>query len=99
MLEVVPTDADKKKGYEERQRSLFGPLLTDTALEWFNTVDEAKVLNDNKYDFLDIFTDGRDKFRHGLEVENARQESEFTKNYFHKVKHAVDKGWPEDLTM
>ena len=56
-------------------------------------------MNDIKYDFLDIFTDGRDKFKHGIEVENARQESELIKNYFHKVKHAVDKGWPEDLTM
>ena len=47
------------------------------ALEWFNTVDEAKVLNDIKGDFLDKFTDGRDKFKHRLEVENAsRQEGE-----------------------
>ena len=53
---VVPTDPDKKKSYENRQRSLFGSLLTDTALEWFNT-----VLNDIKDDFLDRFTDGRDK--------------------------------------
>ena len=43
------------------------------------------------------FTDGRDNFR--LEVENAsRQEGELIKNYFHRVKHAVNKGWPEDLT-
>ena len=98
-LGVVPTDPDKKKSYENRQRSLFGSLLTDTALEWFNTIDEAKVLNDIKNDFLDRFTDGRDKFKHRLEVENAsRQEGELIKNYFHRVKHAVDKGWPEDLT-
>ena len=76
-LGVVPTDADKKKSYENRQRSLFGSLLTDTALERFNTVDEAKVLNDIKSDFLDRFTDGRDKFKQRLEVENAsRQEGE-----------------------
>ena len=98
-LGVVPTDPDKKKSYENRQRSLFGSLLTDTALEWFNTIDEAKVLNDIKNDFLDRFTDGRDKFKHRLEVENAsRQEGELIKNYFHRVKHAVDKGLPEDLT-
>ena len=52
-------------------------------MEWFNTVDEAKVLNDIKDDFLDRFTDGRDKFKHRLEVENAsRQEGEIIKNYF-----------------
>ena len=98
-LGVVPTDPDKKKSYENRQRSQFGSLLTDTALEWFNTVDETKVLNDIKDDFLDRFTDGRDKFKHRLEVENAsRQEGELKKNYFLRVKNAVDKGWPEDLT-
>ena len=97
-LGVVPTDADKKS-YENRQRSLFGSPLTDTASEWFNTVDEAQVLNDIKDDFLDRFTDDRDKFKHRLEVENAsRQEGELIKNYFHGVKHAVDKGWQEDLT-
>ena len=98
-LGVVPTDGDKKKSYENREKSLFGSLLTDTALEWFNTVDQAKVLNDIKGDFLDRFTDGRDKFKHRLEVKNAsRQEGELKKNYFHRVKHVVDKGWPEDLT-
>ena len=36
---------------------------------------------------------------HRLGVENAsRQEGELIKNYFHRVKHAVDKGWPEDIT-
>ena len=99
MLGVGPTDGDEKKSYENRQRSLFGSLLTDTPLEWFNTVDEAKVLNNIKGEFLDIFTDGRDKFKHRLEVENAsRQEGDLIKNYFHRVKHAVDKGWPENLT-
>ena len=82
-LGVVSTVPDKKKSYENRQRSLFGSLLTDTALEWFNTVDEAKVLNDIKDDFLDRFTDGSDKFKHRLEVENAsRQEGELIKKYF-----------------
>ena len=99
LLRVVPSDADKKKSYENRQRSLFGSLLSDTALEWFNTVDEAEVLNDIKDEFLDRFSDGRDKFEHRLDVENAsRQEGELIKKYFHRVKHAVDKGWPEDLT-
>ena len=99
MLGVGPTDGDEKKSYENRQRSLFGSLLTDSPLEWFNTVDEAKVLNNIKGEFLDIFTDGRDKFKHRLEVENAsRQEGDLIKNYLHRVKHAVDKGCPENLT-
>ena len=66
LIGVVPTDPDKKKkkkSYENRQRSPFGSLLTDTALEWYNNVDEAKVLNDIKDDLLDRFTDGRDKFK------------------------------------
>ena len=96
---TIPTDPDKKKSYEGRQRSLFGSLLSDTALEWFNNIDEAKNLTDIKKEFLDRFTDGRDKFKFRIEVENAtRQEGELIKNYFHRVKHAVDRGWPEDLT-
>ena len=50
-LGFVPTEPDKKNSYENRQRSLFGSLLTDAALEWFNTLDEGKVLNDIKDDF------------------------------------------------
>ena len=92
------TDAGKKRNYENRQRYLFGSLLTDTALEWYKGVDAAKTLADIKTEFLDRFTDGRDKFKFRIEVENAsRQEGELIKNYFHRIKHAVDRGWPEDI--
>ena len=92
------SDPGKKKNYENRQRYLFGSLLTDTALEWYKGVDAAKTLTDIKKEFLDRFTDGRDNFKFRNEVENAsRQEGELIKNYFHRIKHAVDRGWPEDI--
>ena len=31
-----PADNDARRSYDSRQRSLFGSLLTDTSLEWFN---------------------------------------------------------------
>ena len=43
LIGVVPTNADKKEGYENRRKSLFGFLSADTALEWFDSVDETKV--------------------------------------------------------
>ena len=83
MLGVVPTDTNKKKSYQNRQRSLLGYVLTDTALEFFNTADEAKVLNGFRADFLDRFNDGRYKLKHNLEVENASgQEIDLIKNIF-----------------
>ena len=42
-----------RKSYGSSERSPFGPLLTDTELEWLNSIDETKVLNDLKDDFLD----------------------------------------------
>ena len=45
------------------------------------------------------FTDCRDQFRFRLEVENTfRQEGELMKNYLHRIKSGVDKGWPEEIS-
>ena len=73
-----------KKVKKNRQRSLFVSLLTDTlTLEWFNTIDETKVLNDIKDYFLDRFTDNCDKFRNRLELAKAsKPELELIKTIF-----------------
>ena len=76
-----PNDGDARRSYDSRQRSLFGSLLTDTSLEWFNdNVTNATTGAQLKDLFLNRFTDGRDQFKHRIDAENAaRQEGELIK--------------------
>ena len=78
---------------------MFGSLLTETALEWYtDEVTNATTWAELKNLFLKRFTDGRDRFKHRIDAENAtRQEGELIKNYFHRIKTSVDKGWPESI--
>ena len=93
---TLPTDAAALTNHQNRRNALFGSLLTETALECFNTIDPTRNLDQIKEDFINRFTDSRDQFKCRLEVEGAtRQEGELIKNYFHQIKHAVDIGWPE----
>ena len=95
---TLPTDAAALANHQNRRKALFGSLLTETALEWFNTIDPTRTLDQIKGDFINRFTDSRDQFKYRLEVEGAtRQEGELIKNYFHRIKHAVDRGWPEKI--
>ena len=61
--------------------ALFGSLLTDTSLEWFNdNVTSATTWAQLKDLFLNRFTDGRDQFKHRIDAENAaRQDGELIK--------------------
>ena len=94
-----PTDAGAQPNYDHRQKSLFGSLLTETALEWYtDEVTNTTTWAELKNLFLKRFTDGRDRFKHRIDAENAtRQEGELIKNYFHRIKTSVDKGWPESI--
>ena len=92
------TDPTALTNHQNRRKALFGSLLTETALEWYNTIDPTRNLDQIKGDFINRFTDSRDQFKYRLEVEGAtRQEGELIKNYFRRIKHAVDRGWPEKI--
>ena len=48
--------------------------------------------------FRTRFADRRNKFRHRMEVEHClRAEGEEIPNFLHRIKKAVDKGWPDDV--
>ena len=100
-LDQRPHDGDARRSYDSRQRSLFGSLLTDTSLEWFNDyVTNATTWAQLKDLFLNRFTDGRDQFKHRIAAENAaRQDGELIKNYLHRIKFSVDRGWPESIDV
>ena len=66
-LGTRPTAPVAQTSYDKRQQSLFGSLLTDTALEWFESeVTDATDWNTLKDEFIKRFTDGRDQFRFRL---------------------------------
>ena len=48
--------------------------------------------------FFTSFLNGRNKFRHRLEVEHCvRRDGEEIRNFLHRIKKTVDKGWPDDM--
>ena len=76
-------------------------MLTDTSLEWVNDyVTNASTWAQLKDLFLNRFTDRRDQFKHRIDAENAsRQDGDLIKNYFHRIKSSVDRGWPESIDV
>ena len=100
-LDQRPADGDARRSYDNRQRSLFGSLLTDTSLEWFNdNVTNATTWAQLKDLFLNRFTEGRGQFKHRIDAENtARQDGQLIKIYFHRIKPSVDRGWPESIDV
>ena len=40
---AIPTDPTASTYHQNRRKALFGSLLTETALEWFNTVEPTKT--------------------------------------------------------
>ena len=56
------------------------------------------IWNDVLTVFITRFSDGRNKFRHRMEVEHCiRADGEQNRKFLHRIKKTVDKGWPDDL--
>ena len=55
------------------------------------TISERALMQD--------FSEGGKKIRHRLEVEHCfRRDGEEIRNFLHRIKKTVDKGWPDDMT-
>ena len=68
-----PTDAGAQPNYDHKRKRLFGSLLTETALEWStDEVTNATTWAKLKDLFLQIFTDGRDRFKHRLKLQTKK---------------------------
>lgn len=85
--------------YNFRRKALFSSLLKGSAAEWYeNHVLDGTAWNDVRTNFLARFIDGRDKYRLRWEVEKCvRGSGEQIKNFLHRVKATVDRGWPVNL--
>ena len=91
-----PTDIAERARYLYRKKALFSSLLRGPAAEWYaNSINDAATWDQIRTAFIDRFSDDRDRYRHRITAENCvRGNKELIKNFYHRVKSAVDKGWP-----
>ena len=82
-----------------KKKALFSSLLRRPAAEWYgSTIQDAMTWNEVRTLFIIRFSDGRNKFRHRMEVEHCvRADGEGIRNFLHRINKTVDKGWPDDM--
>ena len=93
-----PTEIAERARYLLRKKALFSSLLQGPAAEWYaDSINDAATWHQIRTAFIDRFSDDRDKYRHRITAENCvRGNEEIIKNFYHRVKSAVDKGWSLD---
>ena len=98
-LEDAPANLDALANYKFRKRALFSSLLRGPAPEWYgSTIEAATPWEDIRTNFITRFSDGRNKLRHRLEVEDCvRRDAEESRNFLRKIKKTVDEGWPDEM--
>ena len=94
----APGDAGELANYTFRKKALFSSVLRGPTAEWYeNNITNATVWENVRTKFITRFSDGRNKFRHRMEVEHCiRGDGEEIRN-LHRIKRTVDKGWPDDM--
>ena len=95
----VPADPDDLASYTFSKKALFSSLLRGPAAGWYdNFIENATIWSATREQFIIRFSDGRNKFRHRMEVEHCVQgHGEEIRNFLHRIKKIVDKGWPDDM--
>ena len=74
-------------------------MLRGPAAEWYgSTIQDAMTWKEVRILFITRFSDGRNKFRHRMEVEHCiRADGEEIRKFLHRMKKTVDKGWLDDM--
>ena len=95
----APGDAGELANYTFRKKALFSSLLQGPAAEWYESnITNATTWENVRTNFITRFSDGRNKFRYRMEVEHCiRGDAEGIRNFLHRIKRTVDKGWPDDM--
>ena len=85
--------------YLFRKKALFSSLLRGPAAEWYGSAtQDAMTWDEVRTFFITRFSDGRNQFRHRMEIEHCiRADIEETRKFLHRIKKTVDKGWPDDM--
>ena len=100
---ALRTELDKADAehviYLFRKKALFSSLLRGPAAEWYaSTIQDAMTWNEVRILILTRFSDARNKFRQRMEVEHCiRADGEENRNFLHRIKKTVDKGWPDGM--
>ena len=91
-----PADAGLQATYDARRRALFGSVLRGPVAQWFDSLNPELNWNEIRDQFINRFTDAKDKYRKRLEVEHIkRQPDELLPRFIHRLTKVVEKGWPE----
>ena len=92
------TDAAERARYLFREKALFSSLRRGPPSEWYaDSINDAATWDQIRTASIDRFSDDRDKYRHRITADNCvRDNKGLIKNFYHRVKSAVDKGWPLD---
>ena len=95
----APADPDGLVSYTFCKKALFSSLLRGPAAEWYeNDIENATTWAATREQFITRFSDGRNKVRHRMEVEHCvGRDGEEIRNFLHRIKKIVDKGWPDDM--
>ena len=95
----APGNAGELANYTFRKKTLFSSLLRGPAAEWYESnITNATTWENVRTNFITRFSDGRNKFRYRMEVEHCiRGDGEKIRNFLHRIKRTVDKGWPNDM--
>ena len=98
-LREAPRDAGELANYTFRKKALFCSILRGPTAEWYeNNITTATTWENVRTNFVTRFSDGRNKFRYRLEVEDCiRRNGEKIRNFIHCIKRTVNKGWPDDM--
>ena len=93
-----PTDMAERARYLFRKEALFSSLHRRPAAEWYaDSKNDVAIWDQIRTAFIDRFSDDQDKYRHRITAENClRGNGELVKQFYHRVKSAVDKGWSLD---
>ena len=96
----APADAGELANYTFRKKALCSSLLRRPAAEWYeNNITNATTWENVRTNFITRFSDGRNNFRYRMEVEHCiRGDGAENRNFLHRIKRTVDKGWPDYMT-
>ena len=91
-------DADELVNYTFRKKALFSSLLRGPAAEWHESnITNVTTCESVRTNFITGSSDGRNKFRYRMEVEHCIRGDEEIRNFLHRIKRTVDRGWSDDL--
>ena len=93
-----PTDIAERARYLFKKKALFCARLRGPAAERYaDLINDAATWDQIRTAFIDRFSDDRDNYRQRTTAVNCvRGNEKLIKNFSHRVKSAVDKGWPLD---